>query len=85
MDRLIDRKSSLRSRTLAESEEKRRQIAALSASARDLTNLIDRIEQTTAQYPHEAGAAAARYHQAFFGGTRHFGAARAGPCGDTFW
>jgi len=45
LDRLIARKSSLRSRTLAESEEERRQIAALSASARDLTNLIDRIER----------------------------------------
>ncbi len=45
LDRLIARKSSLRSRTLAESEEERRQIAALSANARDLTNLIDRIEQ----------------------------------------
>lgn len=51
LDRLIDRKSSLRSRTLAESEEERRQIAALSASARDLTNLIDRIEQRPRNAP----------------------------------
>jgi murein hydrolase activator len=51
LDRLIDRKSSLRSRTLAESEEERRQIAALSASARDLTNLIDRIEQRPRDAP----------------------------------
>ena len=45
LDRLIDRKSSLQSRNLAESKGERRQIAALSASARDLTNLIDQIEQ----------------------------------------
>ncbi|MDC0655077.1 peptidoglycan DD-metalloendopeptidase family protein [bacterium] len=51
LDRLIDRKSSLRSRTLAESYDERRQIAALSASARDLTNLIDRIEQRLHKAP----------------------------------
>ena len=51
LDRLIDRKSSLRSRTLAESKGERRQIAALSASARDLTNLIDRIEQRLRNAP----------------------------------
>jgi septal ring factor EnvC (AmiA/AmiB activator) len=51
LDRLIARKSTLRTRTLAESEEERRQIAALTANARDLTNLIDRIEQRPATRP----------------------------------
>ena len=51
LDRLIDRKSSLRSRTLAESKGERRQIAALSESARDLTNLIDQIEQRLRNAP----------------------------------
>ena len=45
LDRLIARKARLRTQTLAESEEERRQIAALSASANDLKGLIDRLER----------------------------------------
>ena len=45
LDRLIARKARLRSQTLSESEEERRQIAALTANAEDLRNLIDRLER----------------------------------------
>ncbi|MBM3505807.1 MAG: hypothetical protein FJX65_18330 [Alphaproteobacteria bacterium] len=44
MQQLIDRKAALRNRVLAEGEEERRQIAALSTTAVDLRNLIDRLE-----------------------------------------
>lgn len=45
LDRLIARKARLRSQTISESEEERRQIAALTANAKDLQNLIDRLAQ----------------------------------------
>jgi septal ring factor EnvC (AmiA/AmiB activator) len=45
LERLIERKAKLRDQLVAESTEERRQLAALSASAGDLRNLIDRLEE----------------------------------------
>ena len=53
LDRLIARKARLRSQTLAESEDERRQLAALSASANDLKNLIDRLERRPREQPQQ--------------------------------
>ncbi|MSO64538.1 MAG: hypothetical protein EXQ85_01825 [Alphaproteobacteria bacterium] len=43
VDRLIERKTRLRERLLTESEEEKRQLASLSASATDLRQLMDRL------------------------------------------
>ncbi|MEQ8246438.1 MAG: peptidoglycan DD-metalloendopeptidase family protein [Alphaproteobacteria bacterium] len=51
LDRLIARKARLRTQTLAESQEERQQIAALSASANDLKGLIDRLERRPSATP----------------------------------
>ncbi len=51
LDRLIARKARLRSRTLSESQEERQQLEQLSASARDLRNLIDQLERRPQNAP----------------------------------
>ena len=51
LDRLIDRKSRLHSKTLSDTEQERRQLASLSSNATDLRALVDKLAEESRRQP----------------------------------
>lgn len=51
LDRLIDRKSRLHSKTLSDTDQERKQLASLSSNAADLRALVDRLEEESRRLP----------------------------------
>lgn len=51
LDRLIDRKSRLHSKTLSDTEQQRKQLASLSSNATDLRALVDKLAEESRRQP----------------------------------